>query len=186
VQNPVRLEIAHCVVPADELTVTVAAQSLTDAQTSGNLIDIEHAEAQHQAALGKASGLTARVNGAEFPIFGYEIASAEDGRVLATLVVEAASLSIGDPSQGTAAPVVRPAAPEKPTKGTWGRPGPDPREGIPGWTPESSLGEQVAQNAQPQHDHTVAQWSCGCDPMLVGLQQAAAQTRNIDLRVMGA
>lgn len=138
-QNSVRLEIARCVVPTDEDAVAAAVQSLGDAQTSGNLVDIEHAEAQRQAALGKASGLTARVNGAEFPVFGYEIASAEDGRVLATLVVEVASLSIGDPSQGITAPVVRSAAPEKPTKGTWGQSGPDPREGIPGWSPEGKV-----------------------------------------------
>jgi hypothetical protein len=137
-QNPVRLEIARCVVPADEDAVAAAVQSLGDAQTSGNLVDIEHAEAQHQAALGKASGLTARVNGAEFPIFGYEIAPTEDGRVLATLVMEVASLSIGDSSQTAAAPEVR-QAPEKTKKGVWGQPGPDPREGMPGWQPEAKV-----------------------------------------------
>jgi hypothetical protein len=34
-----------------------------------------------------------------------------------------------------------------------------------------------------EHDHTLAKWTCGCDPTLVGLMEAAKETGNIAITV---
>lgn len=36
------------------------------------------------------------------------------------------------------------------------------------------------------HDHTLAKWTCGCDPILVGLLDAARHTGNIDVVIIDA
>lgn len=92
----------------------------------------------------------ARINGVEVPVDGYAVEHLYGPQVTVSLVISADSLSIGDPSLSSKAPHVRAAAQEKPKneRRPWGSGGPDPREGIPGWRPEPSLGEQVAGNAE--------------------------------------
>lgn len=88
----------------------------------------------------------ARIGGGVFPVVAYGLEPGEDGEVLVSLVVAADSIGIGDRPKDATPPLSRPAA-EK-ARSTWGAPGvPDPREGLPGWPPEASLGVQVAGNA---------------------------------------
>jgi hypothetical protein len=93
------------------------------------------------------SGWMARIGDASFPISNVEMALLEDGEPIVMLSVPASSVVVNsDPSQA-APPALRPAAPGISPSSYWGRPVQDPREAIPGWTPETSLGEQVAVNA---------------------------------------
>ncbi len=112
----------------------------------------------------------ARFGEVEVPLDAFEVQPPELGRkALVSLLIAADSVQVGDVE--AAAPQVQPVE-EKQVVSTWGAPGmPDPRENIPGWKPE--------------HDHTVARWTCGCDPVLLGIADAAAKTGNIDLQVMG-
>lgn len=94
-------------------------------------------------------GYRLTVNGTELPVpvTAYEVIPTEDGPAL-TVTIPATRISIGDPSTGAETPPLRNAAPDKPKQvGVWGSTGRDPREGLPGWRPES-LGEQVAQQAE--------------------------------------
>ena len=34
------------------------------------------------------------------------------------------------------------------------------------------------------HDHTLAKWKCGCDPVFIGLLEAAKRTGNIDIVII--
>lgn len=94
----------------------------------------------------------------------------ETGQPLLTLMLAPDSLSVGE------RPTV-PQATERPDRTStplkvWGdKQQRDPRERIPGWSPD--------------HDHTLARWTCGCDPVLLGIQEAAEKTGNIALRVAG-
>jgi hypothetical protein len=91
-------------------------------------------------------GWLARIGGAEFPVLTYGVEPAEfGGTALVTLVVAADAVSVGDQALG--APAAAKSVPEK-KRGSWGDKVPDPREGIAGWAPEQSLGQQVADNAQ--------------------------------------
>jgi hypothetical protein len=124
-------------------------------------------------------GYRLTVGGVELPvpITGYEAISTEDGPAV-TVTIPASRISIGDPASG------KPETTAQPLR-VWGQADlPDPRENIPGWEPES-LGEQVAANAEARaHDHTLERWTCGCDPVLVGIQDAAAKTGNIELSMV--
>jgi hypothetical protein len=96
-------------------------------------------------------GWFARINGSEFPVLGYEAGPTDDGRVSVMLAVAADSLVIGGPSSGVATPAPQQTAPPqrhprrraKKVASSWGSPGPDPREGIPGWTPPTDEPVQV-------------------------------------------
>lgn len=85
----------------------------------------------------------ASVNGAVVPLADYTIEPAGDGLVLVSLTVAADTVSVGRSPAGAPAP----AAQERPKlSSVWGSSGPDPRDGIAGWRPES-LGGQVAERA---------------------------------------
>lgn len=98
------------------------------------------------------SGYLARVNDAEFPILGLAMLQSEGGMVI-SLVLAPDSVRIGERSASEPAPETSPAGP--PVR-AWGDPAhSDPREGIPGWTPEG-LGPQVAVHAEMRHGGTAA------------------------------
>lgn len=90
-------------------------------------------------------GWLARINGVEFPVVTYGVEPAEQGvKALVSLLVPADSLQVGGPSTAVQEPQVRPAAPPRNERASsWGAPGPDPREGIPGWTPPTNTSTSV-------------------------------------------
>lgn len=50
--------------------------------------------------------------------------------------------------------------------------------------PEDDLDQRNEENAMTtEHDHTLARWTCGCDPMLTGIMEAAVSTGNIAVTV---
>lgn len=80
----------------------------------------------------------------EVPLIDWSVTRAEDGRPVVSLVFEVSAVHVVDgPVVSQSSPQIRPAAPQ-----AWGSPRPDPREKIPGWSPEPSLGQQVALNAE--------------------------------------
>ncbi len=93
-------------------------------------------------------GYRLTVNGVELPVpvTAYEVIPTEDGPAL-TVTIPATRISIGDPSASADTPPLRNAMPDKPKQAAvWGSTGRDPREGLPGWRPES-LGEQAEAQA---------------------------------------
>lgn len=162
-----RVEITPVVVDADPETLNSRRNIVQRLENLGQLTAADgHINPKTTA------GWQATVNGGG-PILleAYAVEPADDGRVLVSLVVPADTVSVGRSPASTPAP----AAAKKPTVGVWGASGlPDPREKIPGWTPKSST---------DKHDHTLTMWTCGCDPVLLGIQEAATKTGNIDLTV---
>ncbi len=74
-----------------------------------------------------------------FPITDHALTLDADGNPVLSLALPVASAQIGEP------PSEAQAIKEQAAK-TWGAPAPDPREGIPGWTPP--LAQQVVRNAE--------------------------------------
>lgn len=131
-QNTIRVEVVPTTVPADDEAVERAQRGLEAARISGSTTEIEQAQNRYSEAQRGRTCWTARIGGAEFPVEAFGVEPADNGGMLVSMVVAADSVSIGDPSSGSAAPEVRPVAP---VRRGWGAPGPDPRAGIPGWTP---------------------------------------------------
>jgi hypothetical protein len=147
-QDAIRVEFVPRTVPADDSTIAHRENVM---QRMQNLGHIDPADGEVNAT---ETGWSARINGTEFPVLDFSLQKLDDGKVAVSLVAIADSVQAGDPSLSTATPRVPAALPEeKPKRGRWGQPRPDPREGIPGWTPEPSPGEQVAQNAAPIQIH---------------------------------
>jgi hypothetical protein len=180
--DAVRVELVPLMVPTDDGT-RAARQNVVDRLADLGQIDPATGEIPDRMR----QGWKARINGAEFPVVTFSVEpGGEGGNALVSLLIPADAVQVGDPSTGVAPPQVRPAVEEKPAVSTWGAKTADPRESIPGWKPESSLGAQVAENAALVHDHALRNWTCGCDPVLLGIQDAAAKTGNVDLRVVQA
>lgn len=140
--DAVRVELVPLMVDTDDRTRD-ARQDVVD--RLGDLGQIDPAKGQIPDRM--QQGWKARIAGAEFPVVTYSVEpGGEGGSALVSLLVSAGSVQVGDPSTGAVPPQVRPAVEEKPTVPVWGAPGkPDPREAIPGWSPEK-LGAQVARN----------------------------------------
>lgn len=103
-----------------------------------------------------ADGLTpATIDGTNVMLHGYALDAADDGTPMLSLIVSPTSLTLGEK------PAERVVTPLR----TWGQAARDPREGLPGWSPQTvttindataavqaqlqaSLAEQVARNAQ--------------------------------------
>lgn len=133
-QNAVRVELVPVQAPAPR---EVLAERTEVVQ---KLAELGHIDPAAGRVNDSAQGWLARINGVECACLGYEIAPApEGGRAVVSLVFEADAVSIGEmPSAGQPTPQVRPATPnQKP--GVWGQPGPDPRDGFPGWEPEGTV-----------------------------------------------
>lgn len=172
--DAVRVELVPLMVDTDDRTRD-ARQDVVD--RLGDLGQIDPAKGHIPDRM--RQGWKARIAGAEFPVVTFSVEPGGDGgSALVSLLIPADSVQVGDPSTGAAAPQVPAAVEEKPSLQVWGAPcGPDPRESIPGWAPEKHASE-------PEHDHELKKWTCGCDPVLLGIQAAAAKTGNIDLRVV--
>lgn len=147
-QDEVRVELVPLMVPAD---ANVLAKRQDTVQRLAALGQIDPSQGVIPDTM--RQGWLARVNGVEVPVdaFAIEPGEAGDRRVMVSLAVAADVVQVGDPAAAGTQHAVRPATPEatQPTIRTpWGAPGhPDPREGIPGWTPDPSLAQQVADNA---------------------------------------
>lgn len=130
----VRVELVPVQAPVPEEALAKRAETV---EKLGDLGLIDPAAGQVNDT---TTGWVARINGVECTCLGYEIVPApEGGRAVVSLVFEADAVSIGEmPSTGQPIPQVRPATPnQKP--GVWGQPGPDPREGFPGWDPDGTV-----------------------------------------------
>ncbi|WP_433730985.1 hypothetical protein ACQP2Y_21525 [Actinoplanes sp. CA-051413] len=195
--NPVRIELVPRTVDADDQT----REDRTDA--AERLVNLGLLDSTNNGRPGDTvtAGWTARINGVDVPAVTFSLEPVQAGLpVLVSLLIPADSVQVGDPSTGTTPPQARPAVEEKPTVHVWGSSGkPDPRESIPGWKPEPTPTAWASGTAAPfggppasaqaaadGHDHTLKRWTCGCDPVLLGIQDAAAKTGNIDLRVIQA
>lgn len=184
--DPIRVEITPVVVDADPDTLTQRANVVR------RLGELGHIDATTGAvSTTMTAGWQATVNGTAMPLDAFAVEPDEDGRVLVTLVVAADEVSV---RRSPAAPPAPAAAPETPKsrRRVWGEPGTaDPREGIPGWNPEQTA-QASPERLEPAgsltqvHDHSLAEWTCGCDPYLVGIEEAAAATGNINLRLVEA
>jgi hypothetical protein len=86
---------------------------------------------------------TVRIDGSAFPVLGFAVEpDPKTGAPMLSLALAPDSLSIGEPPAPGAS-----AAPGVPAVRHWGDGSqPDPRESIPGWTPD--LGQQVAGHAE--------------------------------------
>lgn len=131
---------------------TVSADEHTRAQRAGVVEKLNNLGLVANPAAGEVgddvtAGFTVTVNGSAVQVDGYAIESApQGGRALVSLLVAADAVQIGVPrhdsreSSVVVPPWSQPAgkAAEKPTNrpGVWGQPAKDPRENIPGWTPE--------------------------------------------------
>jgi len=167
--SPSRVELVRVEESADPRTV---ADRESTVQRLAELGHIDPAAGEVNTV--SAGSWQARINGGT-PIEVQDFAVSPDGEggVVLNLVMPVDALTIGDASLGQEAPNVRPAVPAQPISMWGGIPQPD------------GLGSQVAANAeQNTHDHTLKRWTCGCDPVLLGIQDAAAKTGNIDLRVV--
>jgi hypothetical protein len=130
-EQHVRVELVPRMVPVDEVTQAERAETV---QRLAELGQID--PSQGQIADLMQDGWLARINGAEFPVSDYGVGPIEGStQALVSLLVPADSLQVGDPSTAVQEPQVSPATPEPKRASSWGAPGPDPREGIPGWTP---------------------------------------------------
>jgi hypothetical protein len=140
--DAVRVELVPLMVPTDDQT-REARQNVVDRLADLGQIDPATGEIPDRMR----QGWKARINGAEFPVVTFSVEpGGEGGNALVSLLIPADAVQVGDPSTGAAPPQVRPAVEEKPTVQVWGSGGtPDPRESIPGWSPEK-LGAQVAHN----------------------------------------
>lgn len=101
-------------------------------QYVANLAGLGHVptDAQPEPEVSQPSGLyDVRVNGTLLPVVAvaYEVVNTDAGPAV-TITLPASSVSVG----------IRPAptTPEGRAARTWSGNRPDPREGIPGWTPE--------------------------------------------------
>jgi hypothetical protein len=140
-EQHVRVELIPRMVPVDEVTQAERAETVQHLAKLGQIDP-----SQGQIADQMQDGWLARINGVEFPVSDYGVGPIEGStQALVSLLVPADSLQVGEPSTAVQEPQVRPAVPEPKRASSWGAPGPDPREGIPGWPP--TLGEQVAENA---------------------------------------
>lgn len=144
-QDELKVEIVPRTVTADDDTVAQRADTVHRLADLGQIDNVEAGE------LGATTtdGWLARVGGIEFPVVAYAVEQAEDsGAPLVSLVLAPACISVDSRPGTDPGPAAAAATLVKPTISYWGAPGtPDPREAIPGWAPEPSLGEQVAVNA---------------------------------------
>lgn len=131
------IELISRRVPIDDATLARRAETV---QRLSNLALIKPDDGEIDETM---QSWVARINGAEFPIADFGVAPAEDGTTpLVSLLLYADSVTVGEQEAESPASV---AAESRPAP--WGTPGrPDPREGIPGWSP--NLAEQVARNAE--------------------------------------
>ena len=91
-----------------------------------------------------STGRIARINDVDIPIVDFAVQT-DSGTPMLSLILTPGSLSIGDASAGAAALAPRDDAPRV---AAWGDTShPDPRESIPGWSPETLAG-QIAANAE--------------------------------------
>jgi hypothetical protein len=133
-QEVVRVELVPLMVPAHP---DVYATNRNTVERLGKLGQIDPSTGHIPDLMQR--GWLARVNGTEVPVVAYGIEPADGGaQALVSLVVAADSVQVGDPSVGTTAPPVRPAVPEPKSVSTWGSATKDPREGIPGWEPDTA------------------------------------------------
>lgn len=144
--NPVRVELTPYLVPADG----VYEQRADAVERLGELGQIDPSAGTVATPEPVQHGWLARVNGAELIVDSYAV-EPDGGRMLVSLVLSVDSMMVGAMSQTPEVPSVRSAVPEPKPKNQrrpWGTARRDPREGLPGWSPEPSLGEQVAGNAE--------------------------------------
>lgn len=138
-QDDVRVELVPLMVPAD---ANVLAKRRDTVQRLAALGQIDPAQGVIPDTV--QQGWLARVNGVGVLVdaFAVEPGEAGDRRVMVSLAVAADVVQVGDPALTGVQHSVRPSTPEAtPAKvrAPWGAPGyPDPREGVPGWAPETT------------------------------------------------
>ncbi len=139
--NAPRVILTPATVGADPDDVALCEKELAEAHTLGTAEDIEAAQdSLDYARTQVATVFTATIGDASFEVDTFAIEHV-DGRAVMTLQFEVGSLQLGDLSTGEPAPEVRPAVPaESDGPAVWGKPGPDPREKIAGWSPEQASG----------------------------------------------
>jgi hypothetical protein len=108
----------------------------------------------------------ARIGGAEMEALDFSIQKLDDGRVAVSLVAVVDAVSIGDENAAvmTAVPVDEEEDAEE--------------------TRRRVVEERLAFADQATHDHTLDRWTCGCDPVLTGIQDAARATGRINVTTM--
>lgn len=144
-EQHLRIEIVPRTVEADERTIIQRSAVMERLANLGQVDDVDAGQVSDTVTT-----WTARINGAEFPIYGYEAGALVDGRVMVTLSVPADALSVGSPTTAGSASPATDKPVEAPAVNMWGRPGLDPRQNIPGWAPDT-IGGQVAGDAIGRH-----------------------------------
>jgi len=130
--NPVRVELIPRAVPVDD-AVRRNREDAVDRLSQLGMVD----DPQSGEVNTTARRWTARIGGVEFGVVDFAVQH-DDGQAVLSLVFPVDALSIGDLSEGGAAPQVRVAVPGGTVKpAPWGTGDkPDPRTSIPGWTAE--------------------------------------------------
>lgn len=185
--NPIKVEFARRQFPASDETVARRVNTVERLDNMGHIDSdagkVNTTETQWCARLGDTT----------VPVLDFSVQKLNDGRVAISLVAVVDAVSIGDPDG--AEPATSPTADEQAVEERLrmvvdrltfaeqvGRETTALttlaalRERMP------SLGPQVAANAERMpHDHSLAKWTCGCDPVLSGIRDAARKAGRINV-----
>jgi hypothetical protein len=133
VPDPIRLEIVPRTAEADPETIAYRADTVERLRDLGQLDGTGEV-----STTVTATTWSLRFGAVEIPLEAFEVRPPEEGgRSMVSVVIAADSVQVGAAADS---PVALPQ-PEAPP--VWGAPGrPDPREGIPGWTPEAAAGQE--------------------------------------------
>lgn len=153
--NPITVEFRSRTVPADDATIAQRSDVVDRLGYAG------HIEPDTGSVNTERTEWCAKIGDTELPLVDFAVQHLDDGRVAFTITAEVEAVSIGNP------------------------PDEDPTGDDSGDEKRQLVEERLnfAQQANG-HDHTLAVWTCGCDPVLTGIRGAARSTGNISLRTV--
>jgi hypothetical protein len=162
--SPVKVEFLTRTVPASDRTVAGRREVVQ------GLDELGHVEASVGEVNTTEREWIARIGGTDLPLLDWSVQKLDDGKVAVSLVAVVDAVTAGDPKLTQTQPV--------------GLDENDAEEHAEARNRMVMDRLEFAERAQ--HDHTLTKWTCGCDPVLLGIQDAMAKTGNIDLRVVQA
>ncbi len=126
-------------VDPDPRALAAALSDLNAAKAREVEADIAEAQAVYDQVQQPSHRYTAHIGAEVFPVDDFAVQQV-DGRMILSLVFEAGSLQVPEPSAGTTTQMLTPPPPKPDDnrRGVWGKPGRDPREILPGWKSEVS------------------------------------------------
>lgn len=161
--NPSRVEFVTRTVTATHETIARRRDVIQ------RLDDLDQVDASAGEVNTTDQEWVARIGGTEMPVLDWSVQKLDDGRVAVSLVAIVDAVAAGDlyPEVITA-PLQNDDSDQDRS---------DERDRL--------IADRLNFAEQAQHDHTLERWTCGCNPVLLGIQ-AAAKTGNIDVRVVRA